>query len=376
MASTTYVNQSAASIPTPASGETTVFVDSADKHFKIKDDTGTVTDTSVPGSAITALTGEVTATGPGSASATVSNAAVIAKVLTGFTQTTGAVAATDTILQAIQKLDGRLDVDCFGDGSDGDVTITTDTTLVRDMYYNNLTINSGVNLFPAGFRIFVFNTLTITGFISRSGNDASGASAGVGLGAGSLGASSAGGNGGGAGAGSAGTAATTTLGGTAGAGGTGSAGAGGAAGSVTLPTAAQGGAEVLKSVRMAQTAQVLGATPTLITGGPGGGGGGGNASANTGGGGGGGAGVIVIAARTATGTGTIRANGGAGANAVGANAGGGGGGGGGVIATITQNDITTTSIVFQVNGGTGGGGSGTGTSGSNGSSGRTYKLRT
>jgi len=34
----------------------------------------------------------------------------------------------------------------FGDGSDGDVTITGDTTLTRDMYYHNLTINATGNL--------------------------------------------------------------------------------------------------------------------------------------------------------------------------------------------------------------------------------------
>lgn len=56
------------------------------------------------GDYLTALTGDVTASGPGSASATISNAAVIAKVLTGFTSGAGEVAATDTILQAFQKI--------------------------------------------------------------------------------------------------------------------------------------------------------------------------------------------------------------------------------------------------------------------------------
>lgn len=60
------------------------------------------------GSGITQLTGEVTA-GPGSGSqgAIVSNAAVIAKVLTGYLAGAGAVSATDSILSAIQKLDGN-----------------------------------------------------------------------------------------------------------------------------------------------------------------------------------------------------------------------------------------------------------------------------
>jgi len=53
------------------------------------------------------LTGDVTGSGTGSFAATVANSAVIGKVLTGFTSGAGTVAATDTILQAIQKLDGN-----------------------------------------------------------------------------------------------------------------------------------------------------------------------------------------------------------------------------------------------------------------------------
>lgn len=51
----------------------------------------------------------------------------------------------------------------FGDGSDGDVTISSNTSLTRDMYYNNLTINNGIILSPKGYRIFVKWTLTCTG---------------------------------------------------------------------------------------------------------------------------------------------------------------------------------------------------------------------
>lgn len=59
--------------------------------------------------AITQLTGEATA-GPGSGSVpiTLTNAAVIAKVLTGFTAGAGTVASTDSILQAIQKIVGNI----------------------------------------------------------------------------------------------------------------------------------------------------------------------------------------------------------------------------------------------------------------------------
>lgn len=49
----------------------------------------------------------------------------------------------------------------YGPGSDGDVTISSNTTLSDDMYYNNLTINSSVVLNPGGYRIFVKNILTL-----------------------------------------------------------------------------------------------------------------------------------------------------------------------------------------------------------------------
>lgn len=52
------------------------------------------------------LTGEVTALGSGAVSATVSNAAVIAKVLTGFAVDWNIITAADSILQAINKLAG------------------------------------------------------------------------------------------------------------------------------------------------------------------------------------------------------------------------------------------------------------------------------
>lgn len=54
------------------------------------------------------LTGEATGTGTGSFATTLTNSAVIGKVLTGFTSGAGTVAATDTILQAVQKLNGNM----------------------------------------------------------------------------------------------------------------------------------------------------------------------------------------------------------------------------------------------------------------------------
>lgn len=60
-------------------------------------------------SAITSLTGEATASGPGAAAVTLLNSAVIGKVLTGFSSgPNSTVLATDTILQAIQKLQAQV----------------------------------------------------------------------------------------------------------------------------------------------------------------------------------------------------------------------------------------------------------------------------
>ena len=49
----------------------------------------------------------------------------------------------------------------YGSGMDGNVTITSNTTLTRDMYYNNLQIDAGIVLNTAGFRVFVRNRLTM-----------------------------------------------------------------------------------------------------------------------------------------------------------------------------------------------------------------------
>jgi hypothetical protein len=59
----------------------------------------------------------------------------------------------------------------FGDGSDGDVTISGDTNLTRTMYYNDLTIDSGFTLSTKNFKVYVKGTLTNNGNISGKGND-------------------------------------------------------------------------------------------------------------------------------------------------------------------------------------------------------------
>jgi hypothetical protein len=49
----------------------------------------------------------------------------------------------------------------YGTGSDGSVTISTNTTLSSDKYYYNLEINANTNLITAGYRVFVKNILTL-----------------------------------------------------------------------------------------------------------------------------------------------------------------------------------------------------------------------
>jgi len=63
----------------------------------------------------------------------------------------------------------------YCDGSDGDVTISVDTTLSRNMFYNNLTINDGIKLIPNGYLIFVKETINCigTGKIAQDYNSSS-----------------------------------------------------------------------------------------------------------------------------------------------------------------------------------------------------------
>lgn len=83
----------------------------------------------------------------------------------------------------------------MGDGSDGTVVISADTTLTRDMYYLNLTINAGKVLSTAGFRIFVKNTFINKGTIRHNGAAAAAEVAGAGAASGTLEGGRAGGTG-------------------------------------------------------------------------------------------------------------------------------------------------------------------------------------
>lgn len=64
----------------------------------------------------------------------------------------------------------------YGSGSDGSVTLSSNTTLTSDKFYFNLTLNSNVILNTNGYRLFVKNILTlnngsIIGVFANSGYD-------------------------------------------------------------------------------------------------------------------------------------------------------------------------------------------------------------
>lgn len=307
----------------------------------------------------------------------------------------------------------------YGDGSDGNVTISVDTTITRDMYYNNLTINDTFTLITGGYRVFVKGTLTQVGSgkIARIGNAGGNGGNGSGITKGSAGAASAAlGNGtvfgsnagpaGGAGSdggqsspttpgtGGAGSAITAGLGavgaaglangGTGGSGtqsGGASSGAGGAAGAFTAVLSVPRTSYLLMiGHQMSGTAlSYLQANGTNGGSGGGGGGGGHNAVGGSGGGGGGSAGsgsdggMVFVAAKaialsgSATlisvkgGAGGTGGNGGDASAGGGGNCGGGGGGGGGSagnggVGVLIYSTLSSGTIVFDVTAGAAGSG--------------------
>jgi hypothetical protein len=278
----------------------------------------------------------------------------------------------------------------FGDGSDGQVTISSNTTLSRDMFYAALAVNNGVTLFTNGFRVFVRQTMTNNGTVAAdggngaNGNDGTsyytggGAGGAAGVAAYSSGSlpvppsGKAGGNGGGGGCGvlggtagspgangNAGDSATKSLGspgaagGGAGGGGSGGGGGGGPGGNAGAAGSQSGVA--INVPRSGIAAFNLFDTQPIFaplsgsagsSSGAGGGGGGGAVIqpgvacvAGGGGGGGGGSGApggfVEIFAQRIVNNGTVAARGGSGGNGGqggtvgGSSAAGGGGAGGG-----------------------------------------------
>jgi hypothetical protein len=254
----------------------------------------------------------------------------------------------------------------WGDGSDGNVTISGTVTLTRDMFYDTLIVPSGATLRTANFRIFCKNLCQVNagGVIHNDGLSPT-SSASVAATNGTLGIGTAGG----AGSATTGAAPTTTthqLGGIGGAGGAGTAGAGGAS-SLTAPGATAGTVRHLPVATQASVTLINVIQP--FRGGAGGGGGGGDAI-NLGGAAGNGGGILLINARRIINNGIIRARGGNGFSPTVGNVGGGGAGGGGVI--ILNSIFYDGSGMLDVSSGTPGAGFGTGQAGQAGQAGQVF----
>jgi len=106
---------------------------------------------STGGNAITQLTGEATATGPGIATVTLSTPAVTSKLLTGVNITGGTVVDTDTILQGFGKLQNQINSLIGGSIYQGVWDAATNTpTLVSgvgtDGYYYITNVAGNTNL--------------------------------------------------------------------------------------------------------------------------------------------------------------------------------------------------------------------------------------
>jgi hypothetical protein len=188
----------------------------------------------------------------------------------------------------------------YGSGADGNVTISSNTTLTRDMYYNNLTISDGIHLNTAGYKVFVRNSLSLS---SASANQAT-TSIGLKNGSSAVGSLSSGGLG----------SVTNALGGAS------------ASYTVTPPSPA----EYFSLARNAVAGYVLNAsqtTPLFLRGGAGN-------NTNYGGG------VVVVCARKISGYGTIYATGFSSGSYV---------TGGGVVIYVSQK-ARTSSVTLDVSG--------------------------
>lgn len=373
--------------------------------------------TAAPG-AIPTLAGDVTGAITNNTVKKIQNNAVVSGVPAKDDQYYSWDSASQTFYLADEPVPGRAFNNVFfGNGQDGNATITTAVLLTRDMYYNNLTIGAGGALNENGFRVFVsslldltacpYNGITIQGITLgvRNKNGTAGSAIGTGgTGGGGISVATTGGmqgaGGGGASAftagaqGTAGTNAASDLPSASGASGAGGLGAGGIGGVLRAKLTGAYSISFMASLTIDPSVHVNN-TFSFIPGGPGGnggGGGGGNGTVVGGGGGGGGASggnVLVFAQQIARGAGTapgcINADGGnagaGGTPTTGTNNGGGGGGSGGgggwlyVVYHLLQGTPVTGLLSAQGgNGGAGGNGTGTGVGGNGGDSGAAGRI--
>ncbi len=283
----------------------------------------------------------------------------------------------------------------FGDGSDGAVHLDGTNTFSylfksgneycmtgansRDIFPTTLTIDAGITLHPANYRIFCSVALVNNGSISERG-----ATGAAGPNSRTEGHNSIGilgiGSAGGVPTVAAGNPATTVsfaCGGVGGNGGNVGATLGGSGISpFTVNTAPNGGIRHIRSYIGSFIGHAI-SSNNILNGGGGGGGGAGD-GVNSAGGAGSGGDVMVIFACTISGNGTIDVDGGAGQNAssVGShNLAGGGGGGGGCVTVWSTTPFASMTNTITAAGGIAGNGNGTGTAGTAGTAGQvTYNY--
>jgi hypothetical protein len=121
----------------------------------------TFNDKQPAGNYITALTGEATATGPGSVVITLSNAAVIGKLLNGLTITGSAITSSDSILAAMGKLQNQIN------GLTGSLIYKGSWNAAT----NTPTINSGVGVAGNFYIVTTPGSTTIDGVSSWAVGD-------------------------------------------------------------------------------------------------------------------------------------------------------------------------------------------------------------
>lgn len=121
----------------------------------------TFNDKQPAGNYITALTGEATATGPGSVAITLSNAAVIGKLLNGLTITGSAITSSDSILAAMGKLQNQIN------GLTGSLIYKGSWNAAT----NTPTINSGVGVAGNFYIVTTPGSTTIDGVSSWAVGD-------------------------------------------------------------------------------------------------------------------------------------------------------------------------------------------------------------
>ena len=246
----------------------------------------------------------------------------------------------------------------YGDGSDGDVSITSGTTtLTSDMFYNSLTISVGAVLKTSVYRTFVKTRLVNNGLIHSNGVDGGGNAGNDSFPEGPIGVS-------------------YQIGGNGGNGGAGTMSDGGLATSNTGVPETSGGINIASSYPFCLVGYANLGQSSQFAGGAAGGGGGGSTGADlfVGGTGGGPGGVVIIAAKSLSGSGSIQALGGNGNDSPTVDTGSGGGGGGGALIIITGNDATAVGMTYAVTGGVAGTPNG-GTSGDAGSDGNIFYVR-